>query len=713
MELAVKIPVVSLLLIFLASAVNVMATPLDVTKYGAVADEKTDMVEALKKAWTEACASTTPSTIVIPPGTYMLGKIELTGPCKAPIELQVQGTVKAPTDPSLLGEGWVNIRYLDQFTMSGNGVFDGQGPVAWQQNNCHENPNCKFLTINLSFSFVNNSLITGVTTLNSKNFHVNVLGCSNFTFNKFNVSAPAESPNTDGIHIGRSDGVQIIDTTIGTGDDCISLGDGCKNINVTGVTCGPGHGISIGSLGKYPDEAPVTGVWVKNCTLANTDNGVRIKSWPALHEGAVSDIHFEDIIVNNVSNPVLIDQVYCPWNQCNDKLAVKIPVVSLLLIFLASAVNVMATPLDVTKYGAVADEKTDMVEVKFCFKKAWTEACASTTPSTIVIPPGTYMLGKIELTGPCKAPIELQVQGTVKAPTDPSLLGEGWVNIRYLDQFTMSGNGVFDGQGPVAWQQNNCHENPNCKFLTINLSFSFVNNSLITGVTTLNSKNFHVNVLGCSNFTFNKFNVSAPAESPNTDGIHIGRSDGVQIIDTTIGTGDDCISLGDGCKNINVTGVTCGPGHGISIGSLGKYPDEAPVTGVWVKNCTLANTDNGVRIKSWPALHEGAVSDIHFEDIIVNNVSNPVLIDQVYCPWNQCNDKAPSKVKISGVEFKNIKGTSNTPLVVKLLCSSGIPCEGVSMADIDISYTGTLGPAKSECTNVKPTITGALNPAGC
>lgn len=181
-----------------------------------------------------------------------------------------------------------------------------------------------FLTIletdhyqSLSFTSLNNALVQDLTSKDSKTFHVNVLQCKNITFQNFNIIAPAESPNTDGIHIGRSNGVNIIDSKIGTGDDCISLGDGSEQVTVSGVTCGPGHGISIGSLGKYDNELPVVGIFVKKSTLTNTDNGVRIKSWPALKGGSASDIHFEDITMENVSNPILIDQVYCPWNQCN------------------------------------------------------------------------------------------------------------------------------------------------------------------------------------------------------------------------------------------------------------------------------------------------------------------------------------------------------------------------------------------------------------
>ncbi|XVF21089.1 hypothetical protein REPUB_Repub12eG0060700 [Reevesia pubescens] len=142
-------------------------------------------------------------------------------------------------------------------------------------------------------------MIQDITTKDSKQFHVNVLGCENITFQRFTVSAPEESLNTDGIHIGRSNGVNVLNSNIKTGDDCISLGDGSKNVKVQGVTCGPGHGISIGSLGKYENEEPVSRILVKDCTINNTMNGVRLKTWTNSHPGEASDMHFEGITMNN------------------------------------------------------------------------------------------------------------------------------------------------------------------------------------------------------------------------------------------------------------------------------------------------------------------------------------------------------------------------------------------------------------------------------
>ena len=45
------------------------------------------------------------------------------------------------------------------------------------------------------------------------------------------------------------------------------------------------------------------------------------------------------------------------------------------------------------------------------FKKVWIEACASTSAVKIVIPSGNYMTNGIVVEGPCKAPIEVQVDG--------------------------------------------------------------------------------------------------------------------------------------------------------------------------------------------------------------------------------------------------------------------------------------------------------------
>ncbi|MBA0641353.1 hypothetical protein Goklo_025908, partial [Gossypium klotzschianum] len=226
-----------------------------------------------------------------------------------------------------------------------------------------------------------------------------------------------------------------------------------------------------------------------------------------------------------------------------------------------------------------------------------------------------------------------------------------------------------------------------------NLWFDFLTNAMIQYITTKDSKQFHVNVLGCKNITFKHFTIFAPGESPNTNRIHIGRLDRVNVLNTKIKTGDDCVSIRDDSKYLVINGVTCGLGHGISIGSHGLFKNEEPINGVTVKNCTMTNTSNGVRIKSWSGAELDTCSNIHFEDITVTNEE--------------------SKVKLSNISFKNIHDTSALPEAVKIIYSTTLSCENVELADIEITHSGLIGPAVSHYSNVKPKVSGKQNPVAC
>jgi len=79
------------------------------------------------------------------------------------------------------------------------------------------------------------------------------------------------------------------------------------------------------------------------------------------------------------------------------------------------------------------------------FTKAWKEACASTSASKILISSGEYKMNAVNVKGPCKASVEIQVDGTIQAPADPYALKGAyeWIKIEYVDSFTLSGKGIF------------------------------------------------------------------------------------------------------------------------------------------------------------------------------------------------------------------------------------------------------------------------------
>jgi len=173
-----------------------------------------------------------------------------------------------------------------------------------------------------SVLFVNNqnTVVKDLTSVNPKFFHIALLSCKSIKMSGLKISAPSNSPNTDGIHIERSAGVYIMDTHIATGDDCISVGQGNDNVDVARVQCGPGHGMSVGSLGRYAGEGDVTRVHIRDMTFTGTMNGVRIKTWEnSPTKSNAAHMVFENLVMNDVQNPIIIDQKYCPYYNCEHK----------------------------------------------------------------------------------------------------------------------------------------------------------------------------------------------------------------------------------------------------------------------------------------------------------------------------------------------------------------------------------------------------------
>ncbi|KAK6142320.1 hypothetical protein DH2020_022668 [Rehmannia glutinosa] len=277
MEYSSLYPWIYLFLIILSNIWNVESKKFVVTDFGAVPDGKTDSTEGFASAWEKACGIDG-GMVSVPIGTFLVKSGNFNGPCNGETLFHIDGIVKASNDPTLNSQDyWITFFEVDGLTVSGNGVFDGNGAAS-----------CKM-------------------------FHLIIHESDNVTVDNVHISAPEDSPNTDGIHIGDANHTTITNSYISTGDDCISIGEGSNNVNISGVSCGPGHGISIGSLGKYEEEAGVSQITVRNCTFNGTQNGLRIKTWaPSSCSSVVSGVTFADIVIENVDNPIIIDQYYCP-----------------------------------------------------------------------------------------------------------------------------------------------------------------------------------------------------------------------------------------------------------------------------------------------------------------------------------------------------------------------------------------------------------------
>ncbi|KAI3522724.1 hypothetical protein L1887_00739 [Cichorium endivia] len=293
-------------------------------------------------------------------------------------------------------------------------------------------------------------------------------------------------------------------------------------------------------------------------------------------------------------------------------------------------INKCGSTFDVTSYGAKGDGNTDDLEA---FIHAWADVCGDSSPDpTLIIPPSkTFLVSPVAFNGPCKSST-LHIQA---------------------------------------------------------LHFNACNGLRLRGTRHINSPKLHISIIGCKDVDLGNLQIMAPGNSPNTDGINIGGSSHVNIHDSNIQTGDDCVAINGGIMDLNVSGVLCGPGHGISIGSLGENGRHDTVEQVRVEHCNITGTTNGLRIKTVPN-GTGYARDITFQDIFLQNVRNPILIDQHYCSssaeFADCSapPSAPA-VQVSNVRYMNIHGSSATKKAINFNCSGRFKCTGIVTNNVKIT----------------------------
>ncbi|KAJ0030345.1 hypothetical protein Pint_12381 [Pistacia integerrima] len=364
------------------------------------------------------------------------------------------------------------------------------------------------------------------------------------------------------------------------------------------------------------------------------------------------------------------------------------------LFMLCFAIGYSQPTFHVGDFGAIGDGHTDDSQA---FLKAWKQLCEAggTGRPTLEIPASTTFLLKPtlfrgEAGGTGRPTLEIPASTFLLKPTlfqHPILLANGMaLQIAGYASVMLMVSSLKDLEQSMAEA----------------VHFHNCNNLQITGISLVNSPKSHISINQCTGVSISRIQINSPCDSPNTDGIDISSSTNLDIQHSIIKTGDDCIAVNTGSSFINITGVACGPGHGISVGSLGEDGADDRVEEVHVRDCNFSRTQNGARIKTFRG-GSGYARKISFEQITLIDSKNPIIIDQHYT--NDGKRESSSAVKVSDVTYSGVQGTSAEEQAITLNCSDEIGCFNIKMKKIKISSSVPGKKTHAYCNNAHGTST--------
>jgi len=337
-----------LLTIPVAAAVPVC----NVGDFGAAGDGKHKDTAALQSA-IDACAKQGGGTVIVPPGRYLTGSISL----KSHITFDVgPGAVLAgsedPADYPLRDDVWgVERKYLssliyadgvEDITLTGRGTIDGQGQIWWKRQwfvtpkkgtprpstpedfaEAKKIANGRPQLIQIVRS--KDVVIERLHLINAPSWTIHPLLCEFVRIDGVTIENPVPSPNTDGINPESSRNVQIMNSRIDVGDDCVTLKSGRdepgrkmgkpdENITITNCVMLKGHGgVTIGS----EMSGGVRNVVVTNCVFQGTDIGIRIKAQRG-RGNVVEGVTASNIVMQDVRSAFTITTFYMGSDKPED-----------------------------------------------------------------------------------------------------------------------------------------------------------------------------------------------------------------------------------------------------------------------------------------------------------------------------------------------------------------------------------------------------------
>ena len=418
------------------------------------------------------------------------------------------------------------------------------------------------------------------------------------------------------------------------------------------------------------------------------------------------------------------------------------------------AVCAPAAVFNVRDYGATGN---GAVKETAAIAKA-VDAASHAGGGVVYFAPGRYLTGAIALAN--NITLEVDAGATILGSPDPedyplrdSGFGDGRQERSSLiwaekaENITLRGSGTIDGQGQYWWRRMGwpdrlkvartqrtpaelaelaklANGRPNlikfvsCRFVTVEQ------------VHLINSPSWTIHPLFCEFVRVDGITIQNPVPSPNTDGINPQSSRNVQISNSRIDVGDDCVTLKSGInetgrrvgrpdENITISNCVMLRGHGgVTIGS----EMSGGVRNVVVSNCVFQGTDVGIRVKSQRG-RGGVVEGLAVSNVVMQDVASAFTITMFYQGSDKPEDVFPvnegtprfrdflfSNITARGSKTAGqITGLKEMPVEnisfsnVHIQAQTGLKCtdaKGISFLDVAIEPQNGPALLQTRCTNV-------------
>ena len=367
---------------------------------------------------------------------------------------------------------------------------------------------------------------------------------------------------------------------------------------------------------------------------------------------------------------------------------------------------------NILRYGAVGDGSTKDTEAI----QRTIDVCAQNGGGTVRVPPGTYLIGTIQLRSNIN--LHLEEGAVLLASTErsdyPPELGtpnrqhdgkeirdwssnagrEHLIVARKEKDVSITGHGTINGQGKVFFGYDGSGREPIASgangwrpFRMI--AFVECRDVTVQDVSLIDASGFSLWPFGCDTVAIR--GITIRSDGPNTDGIDVDCSRNVRISDCFVSTGDDAIALKSGtsrfggrvvaCENITVTNCclsskTCG----VRIG----YEGDAPIRNCTFSNLTISNTRTGLNMlvpyhPKYGIDHGPSIENIVFQNIVMD-------VNQAF--FLSIDDKARRPGCIRNIVFSDIIATSRRASYIG--GSESICIEKVRFDNVELTLTGEM-----------------------